>query len=47
MPSSPGELWNATGFRGAELTYAELLELRDQRLAALEFMRERIRALTG
>jgi hypothetical protein len=42
-----GELWNATGFRGAELTYAELLDSANQRLTALEFMRERIRALTG
>jgi hypothetical protein len=42
-----GELWNASGFNGAELTYAELLETPDQRLAALLFMRERIRALAG
>jgi hypothetical protein len=42
-----GELWNASGFNGAELTYAELLEAPDQRLAALQFMRERIRALAG
>jgi hypothetical protein len=42
-----GELWNATGFNGAELSYAELLEAPNQRLAALRFMRERIRALTG
>jgi hypothetical protein len=42
-----GELWNASGFNGAELTYAELLEAPDQRLAALRFMRERIRALGG
>jgi hypothetical protein len=42
-----GELWNATGFTGAELTYAELLEAPDQRLAALRFMRERTRALAG
>ena len=27
-PRSSGELWNATGFRGAELTYAELLAAR-------------------
>jgi hypothetical protein len=40
-----GELWNATGFRGAELRYSELLEAEDQRRAALEFMRERYRAL--
>jgi hypothetical protein len=42
-----GDLWNATGFNGAELRYAELLEAPDQRLAALRFMRERIRALGG
>jgi hypothetical protein len=42
---SPGELWNATGFNGAELPYAELLEADDQRLAALRFMRERSSAL--
>jgi hypothetical protein len=40
-----GELWNATGFSGAELRYSELLEAEDQRRAALEFMRERYRAL--
>ena len=34
---SRGELWQATGFRGAELTYAELLAATDQRAAALEF----------
>jgi hypothetical protein len=42
---TPGELWNATGFDGAELPYAELLEADDQRLAALRFMRERSSAL--
>ena len=40
-----GELWNGTGFSGAELRYSELLEVADQRRAALEFMRERYRAL--
>ena len=40
-----GELWNATGFKGAELRYSELLEAENQRHAALEFMRERYRAL--
>jgi hypothetical protein len=40
-----GELWNARGFDGAELTYAELLEAPDQRRTALDFMRERHRAL--
>jgi hypothetical protein len=41
-----GELWNATGFRGAELGYAELLAAEDQRRTALEFLRERYRALS-
>jgi hypothetical protein len=42
-----GELWNASGFKGAELTYSELIAADDQRRAALEFMRERYRALQG
>jgi hypothetical protein len=41
-----GELWNATGFRGAELSYSELLEAENQRQAALEFMRERYHGLS-
>jgi hypothetical protein len=40
-----GELWNAVGFKGAELRYSELLEAEDQRRAALHFMRKRYRAL--
>jgi hypothetical protein len=48
-PSNPdlasGEPWNATGFRGAQLTYSELLAAEDQRRTALDFMRERYRAL--
>ena len=40
-----GELWNATGFKGAELAYSELLAAANQRETALEFMRERYRAL--
>jgi hypothetical protein len=36
-----GELWNATGFAGAELTYAELLAAPDPRAAALEFFTTR------
>ena len=40
-----GPLWNATGFPGAELTYAELLEAPDQRAAALEFFTTRKEAL--
>jgi hypothetical protein len=42
-----GELWNATAFTGAELRYSELLEATDQRQTALDFMRERYRALQG
>jgi hypothetical protein len=40
-----GELWNAKGFKGAELTYAELLEAEDQRRTAIDFFAERYRAL--
>ena len=40
-----GPLWNASGFKGAELTYAELLEATDVRRLALDFLRERHRAL--
>jgi hypothetical protein len=40
-----GELWNATGFPGAELGYSELLAADDQRRAALDFLRDRYRAL--
>ena len=40
-----GELWNATGFAGAELGYAELLRAEDQTTAALEFCRARREAL--
>jgi hypothetical protein len=37
-----GERWRATGFDGAELAYAELLEAGDQRAAALEFFALRL-----
>lgn len=40
-----GELWNAVGFAGAELGYAELLASADPRRAALDFMRSRRQAL--
>jgi hypothetical protein len=40
-----GELWQARGFRGAELGYAELLGAPDQRAAALDFFVTRQRAL--
>jgi hypothetical protein len=40
-----GELWNAVGFGGAELGYAELLYAADARAAALDFIQSRRRAL--
>jgi hypothetical protein len=43
----PGELWNATGFPGAELSYAELLGVPDQREAALDFLRVRVATLSA
>lgn len=43
QPSSP--LWNATGFPGAELSYAELLGAEDPAAAALDFCRARRQAL--
>src|SRR5262245_54966706 len=42
-----GELWNATGFTGAELRYSELVSAEDQRGAALKFFEQRFRALRG
>ena len=38
-----GPLWNATGFSGAELGYAELLAAGDPVEAALDFCRTRAR----
>lgn len=40
-----GELWQASGFRGAELGYAELLAADDPYAATIEFCRIRRRAL--
>jgi hypothetical protein len=40
-----GELWNAAAFNGAELSYSDLIAAADHRRAALDFMRERYRAL--
>ena len=40
-PPCEGELWNATAFTGAELSYAELLASDDRRAAALDFFRAR------
>ncbi|MEA2422282.1 MAG: hypothetical protein QOF55_1381, partial [Thermoleophilaceae bacterium] len=37
-----GELWQASGFPGAELSYADLLAAPDPRSAALEFFRVRL-----
>jgi hypothetical protein len=42
-----GDGWNAAGYPGAELSFAELLEAPDQRGAALDFFRSRLRALSG
>ncbi|MFN2612666.1 MAG: hypothetical protein ABR536_04760 [Solirubrobacterales bacterium] len=36
-----GELWNAKGFNGAELSYSELAPSPDPRMVALEFCRAR------
>ena len=41
----PDELWQATGFSGAELPYTELLDAPDQRETALAFFDARLRAL--
>jgi hypothetical protein len=40
-----GDLWRAKRFTGAELTYADLLEAKDQRAAAEEFLSKRMAAL--
>lgn len=42
-----GELWNAQGFGGAELRYAQLASAPDQAAAAGEFLAARWRALRG
>jgi hypothetical protein len=42
-----GKLWNATGFRGAELRYVELLGAGDPESLAVEFMQSRYAALIG
>jgi hypothetical protein len=41
----PGDLWQATAFRGAELPYSVLMGAADQRRAALGFFGERLAAL--
>jgi hypothetical protein len=40
-----GELWNARGFKGAELGYSELLESADPAATAIQFFRDRRDAL--
>jgi hypothetical protein len=40
-----GDLWNATGFNGAELTYAELVAAEDQLATAVDFFTSRWDAL--
>jgi hypothetical protein len=45
IPQSPSPLWNADGFRGAELGYEGLAAAADQRAATLQFFRERAGAL--
>ena len=42
-----GELWNAQGFPGAELPYADLVAATDQRALALEFFGRRLDALSA
>jgi hypothetical protein len=44
---APGELWQATAFAGAELSYAELLAAPDPRALALDFLGARLAARTG
>jgi hypothetical protein len=43
----PGPEWNATGFAGAELGYAELFAAADQGAAASRFFESRLAALVG
>lgn len=45
--SVSGELWRASGFRGAELGYAELLAESDQGAAATNFFEARRKALNA
>ncbi|MGD9735653.1 MAG: hypothetical protein AB7V58_08610 [Solirubrobacterales bacterium] len=42
-----GDLWNAHGFAGAELSYSELIAAADQAAMAFEFFASRREALTG
>jgi hypothetical protein len=45
VAQAPGDLWNARGFAGAELTYADLLAAEDQAGAAIESFTARRDAL--
>jgi hypothetical protein len=45
VTQAPGELWNAHGFAGAEIAYADLLAAGDQAATALEFFTARREAL--
>ncbi len=42
-----GDLWQASGFAGAELPYSALLRAEDQRASAVAFLAERLHALTA
>lgn len=42
-----GDLWRASGFKGAELTYADLIDAADQGAAALDFFTTRKDALAA
>ena len=42
----PGDLWQATAFRGAELPYSTLVPAESQRETALRFFDERLKALS-
>jgi hypothetical protein len=42
-----GDLWNARGFSGAELTYSQLLAAGDQEAAAMEFFVTHLEALAA
>jgi hypothetical protein len=44
---TPGELWQAEAFAGAELPFATLLDVEDQRSVVLSFFADRLAALAG
>lgn len=47
VPDEHDPYWNADGFGGASLSYADLLDAEDQRAVALDFFRNGWRKLTG